>query len=61
MKLTKQGVRDLGGNNTRKKREVVPQQCEHKRLRERYGHFECPDCGLAYDTHGGHDITVDKC
>ena len=53
--LTKQGVRDLGGNFPKKRREP-PEQCEHKRLRsccsnKFCGHIECPDCGMQIDSH----------
>lgn len=60
LKLTRQGVRDLGGNDVRKKKPqmVAIQQCEHKRMRECHPsvngkpgcrHFICNDCGLSWD------------
>jgi hypothetical protein len=56
IKRTKQGVRDLsdiGPKDTNKvKPIVIPQQCEHRRMRECHkgcGHYVCPDCGFFYD------------
>jgi hypothetical protein len=58
VKLTKQGVRDLGGNDRR----VDPKwwypliyQCQHRRMREchlRCGHWYCPDCKISFDDWG---------
>jgi len=51
MKLTKQGVRDLGSAPKKPKVEIPP-TCEHPRMRECHpgcGHYHCPDCGLTWD------------
>jgi len=50
-KLTKQGVRDLG-NNYRKKRNWMIDQCEHKNFNEcckGCKHYHCLDCGFSWD------------
>jgi hypothetical protein len=61
MNKTKQGVRDLGGNNRRPP--VVqgpPPNCEHQmvdhcaRLGKRHcGHQECVKCGMGFDVAAG--------
>jgi len=65
VKLTKQGVRDLG-SAPKKPKAQVPPNCEHKRMKECHkgcghyhcpdchkgcGHYHCPDCGLSWDTY----------
>ena len=57
VKLTKQGVRDLGGNERREEpsRWSPLRQCPHRRMRECHrgcGHWSCPDCGLGFDDMG---------
>lgn len=63
-KLTRQGVRDLGGNDVRRKKPVFValQQCEHKRMRQcrpsigskpGYDYWYCPDCDLSFDAPAG--------
>lgn len=52
IKLTKQGVRDLGRSHVKKVH--IPRQCEHRRMRycchpKNCGHWICPDCDLAWD------------
>lgn len=54
VKLTRQGVRDLGFG--KKRRRAVPVQCEHRRLRSYChtngrgcGHILCPDYDLYID------------
>jgi hypothetical protein len=54
MKLTKQGVRDLGFSKAKPR--YLPEQCDHKRLKwccyinsKPCGHIDCPDCGLYLD------------
>lgn len=53
MKLTKQGVRDLGFS---KPKRYLPEQCSHHRLKwccyidkKPCGHITCPDCDLYID------------
>ena len=58
MKLTKQGVRDLGGNSGHRRYSVLPTNCSHPRMRqchERCGHWVCPDCGENYDQAADED------
>lgn len=58
VKLTRQGVRDLGGNEQRRARTgrwSPIHQCTHRRMRECHrgcGHLRCPDCGLSFDDFG---------
>ena len=63
MKLTRQGVRDLGDSRRRPAREpALPYLgtfvgCSHKNMVECCpdccGHFHCPDCGLTWDNGAG--------
>jgi PHP family Zn ribbon phosphoesterase len=51
VKVTRQGVRDLGGNEGRRKKPELTaiKQCEHKRMHQSRGEWKCPDCGLSWN------------
>ena len=54
VKLTRQGVRDLGGNGRKNKKPELAaiKQCSHKRMKQCHvdnRHWSCPDCGLSWD------------
>lgn len=53
-KMTKQGLRDLGNQKTKKR--DVPIQCEHTKIKSHCvvkgkgcGHILCPECDLSFD------------
>lgn len=62
-KLTKQGVRDLGGNDKRRKKVELPSNCSHEKSRlvpcgggacnGRPCTWKCPDCGFTWQLGEG--------
>ena len=56
--MTRQGVRDLGGNSGRRRSDRLLANCPHLRMREHCpgcGHYVCDDCGEFYDLAADED------